>query len=155
MEPSAPLSFLHPLHRLSLLDSSSLTHPSYARTRCVSFTCRYAFGALAMNEFDGLQLTCTTDQLRVVSDATGATLTICPIPDGNAHLASLNLQDWLTVPLCQLFLVIEMVAFTVLAYAGLVFTSQRAMRKAQPRAEALSESDMSAPIEKGVQATPV
>ena len=64
--------------------------------------------------------------------------------------------DFGTLLTCQLlFLVIEMVAFTVLAYAGLVFTSQRAMRKAQPRAEALSEFDMSAPIEKGVQATPV
>ena len=103
-----------------------------------------------MNEFDGLPLSCTPDQMRIVSDATGATLTVCPIPDGNAHLASLNLQEWLTVPLCQLFLVVEMGAFTVLAYAGLVLTSRRAMRKARPRAEALTETR--APVEKAVEA---
>ena len=115
---------------------------------------RYAFYALTMNEFEGLLLECTPDQMRIVSDPNGGpAITVCPVPDGDAHLASLNFQEWLTVPYCQLFLALEMLAFSSLAYAGLVLTSRRALRKARPRAEALVDAGEKA--DAADQATPV
>lgn len=97
---------------------------------------KYAFTALAVNEFEGLELHCTDAQVRTVLDReSGTAIAICPIPDGDTYLQSLNLQeqDWLTVGNCNLIMVLYMVIFTVLAYGGLVLTSHRAISKARAK----------------------
>lgn len=103
---------------------------------------KYAFSALAQNEFTNLTLYCTDDQMRTVgvvapvrtdagmpaADAppAGQTFQICPIESGEVYLDNLNIQAFLDVPNCQRLLALEAFAFTCLAYFGLEFTSRRA-----------------------------
>lgn len=96
---------------------------------------KYAFAALARNEFEGLPLICTPSQLRTVTfgeaEDGGAQqfVQICPIPSGDAYLDALNIQSVLTIPVCQLLLGAMALVFTLLAYGGLVLTSRRAISK--------------------------
>lgn len=93
---------------------------------------KYAFAALVQNEFDSLDLHCLPDQLRRVPSTGGSVIEICPFPNGNAYLDQLNIQDYLTIPMCCIMLAVLTVCFTTLAFFGLLVISRRT--RAQHRA---------------------
>jgi len=87
---------------------------------------KYAFIAMARNEFGGLNLHCSADQIRVLpSEDGGGLVPVCSFPSGEVYLDSLNFQSFLSIGACAAFLGAEAVAFTVLAFAGLVFVARR------------------------------
>ena len=69
---------------------------------------KYAFSALAQNEFTNLTLHCTPSQTRLVAvSQLGTPVRICPIETGEAYLDNLNVQPFLTIPNCQWLLAVE------------------------------------------------
>lgn len=87
---------------------------------------KYAYIALALNEFGGLNLHCTSDQLRMLPREDGSgVVPVCAFPSGEIVLDSLNFQSFLSIEVCAALLVVEAVAFTALAFAGLVFVARR------------------------------
>mmetsp|Transcript_50052 Transcript_50052/g.89833 ORF Transcript_50052/g.89833 Transcript_50052/m.89833 type:complete len:652 (-) Transcript_50052:66-2021(-) len=92
---------------------------------------KYSFTALAENEFTGLRLHCTDDQLRSMPLSDGSFLKICPMEHGEDFLESLNIQEFLSIETCCLLLAIEAMVFTILAFLGLLFISRRSRAKSQ------------------------
>ncbi|CAE8632163.1 unnamed protein product [Polarella glacialis] len=92
---------------------------------------KYAFSALAMNEFDGLTLYCTDDQLRKGPSTDGTIVKVCPFLSGQMYLDRLNIQSFLTIPMCCLLLAVMTVIFTILAFFALLVVSKRSRAKAR------------------------
>ena len=96
---------------------------------------KYAFSAMARLEFAGLELACSSDQMRaVVESGSGELVSVCPYSSGDEYLETLNIQPFLTVSRCMLLLTALAVVFISLAYAGLVRISSQVRAKAVPPA---------------------
>ena len=95
---------------------------------------KYAFSALARNEFANLTFYCKEDQYRVLGvDPLGNPITICPITNGDIWIDNVNIQEFLSIPLCQALLATMAVAFTVLAYFGLAMASHAARARGKAK----------------------
>jgi len=105
---------------------------------------KYAFSALASNEFEGLALECLDDQKRSFVK-NGQTVVVCPYPDGDAYLATLNIQGWLSIANCCLMLGVLLVTFTLLAFIALSLLTWKTTGRIQTRKGKPSKS--SAPKE--------
>ena len=86
-------------------------------------------------EIDALHELRTTvmDQLRTLTDEDGREFQDCPHTKGDTYLATLGVQEWLTINLCMWLLFAMTVAFTVLAYVGLLLVTRRSMARASGR----------------------
>jgi len=91
---------------------------------------KYAFAAIAQTEFDGLTMTCSADQWRISMTSDGGVAKVCPFTTGEAVLESLNIQDFLSVGNCALFLIGLTVIFMGLAYLALLRLSHKASARA-------------------------
>jgi ABC-type multidrug transport system ATPase subunit len=100
---------------------------------------KYAFSALAANEFSGLPLECLDDQKKTFVK-NGQTVVVCPFADGDAYLDTLNIQKWLTITNCCVMLAVLMVSFTALAYITLSTLSWRMGARPQVRKSKQSAS---------------
>jgi len=101
---------------------------------------KYAFAVLAQNEFSGLDLHCTADQLRKLIAQDNTVVEVCPVPSGDHFLATLNIQSVLTIENCLLLLVVLTGAFTTLAYFGLLAISHRVRAKSRVQGVPMSAS---------------
>lgn len=109
---------------------------------------KYAFAALAQNEFGGLVLHCTPDQLRPVPTEEGGMATICNFRTGDDYLRQLNVAEFLTIENCAFFLMGIGVLCTCLAYVGLLWISRG--QKVQSGTKAGSQNQSAAtPDESG------
>ena len=112
---------------------------------------KYAFSAMARLEFAGLELACSSDQMRVVVESdSGELVSVCPYSSGDEYLETLNIQPFLTVSRCMMLLTALAVAFISFAYAGLVRISSQVRAKAVPPAKPSS----SGPAEPDPKPTP-
>ena len=80
---------------------------------------KYAFSALATNEYTGLKLVCQPDEYIDV-EINGVVTSICPFEIGEAFLETFNIEKELTIAVCQL----SLVAMT----GGCIFLSFLALR---------------------------
>eukprot|EP00931_Biecheleriopsis_adriatica_P003136 TRINITY_DN10444_c0_g1_i1.p1 TRINITY_DN10444_c0_g1~~TRINITY_DN10444_c0_g1_i1.p1 ORF type:complete len:649 (+),score=128.43 TRINITY_DN10444_c0_g1_i1:60-2006(+) len=92
---------------------------------------KYGFSALVVNEFEGLKLHCTDDQLRKFSLPNGEVTTFCPVQNGQEFIDAMNIQEELTIEVCILILAGLGVLLTILAFAGLKFVTYRTVSKSQ------------------------
>lgn len=92
---------------------------------------KYAYSALAKNEFSGLDLYCKADQLRSVVTGAGRLEYVCPYPSGDLYLDSLNIQPALTILNCCLLLALLAVVFTTLAFFGLSMITSAVQAKSR------------------------
>lgn len=90
---------------------------------------KYAFASLSQNEFTGLDLQCTSSELREVRTPEGETLRLCMYTSGEDVLANLNIQDFLSIQNCILLLMALSCALTYLAYLALLATSNSVRSK--------------------------
>ena len=81
---------------------------------------KYAFSALATNEYGGLELSCGPDEYIVVT-IDGASRSVCPFESGDVFLETFNIESYLTIGTCQVCL---------MGMTGLcIFTSFLALRR--------------------------
>lgn len=95
---------------------------------------KYSFSAIVQNEFNGLSLHCTDTQYRQIIVHTPAgeqIIKVCPYTTGDQYVDQLNIQAFLTIPMCMVLLAVMAVGFTLLAYLGLVLVSRRSRAKAK------------------------
>jgi ABC-type multidrug transport system ATPase subunit len=91
---------------------------------------KYAFAAIAQTEFDGLRMTCTEEQWRNSVTETGSFSRVCPFTSGEAFLETLNIQDFLSVTNCGLFLIGLIFVFKCFAFLALLSLSRKASAQA-------------------------
>lgn len=106
---------------------------------------KYAFSAIALNEFQGLELYCKEDQFRVLPatmnvgmpPSTNTTFQegkpmeakVCIFPDGEAYLENMNIQEFLSIELACILLAVMACACTLLAFCGLSWISRKSRAK--------------------------
>lgn len=125
---AAPL-FILPLMMFSGFFLNAESTPVYLKWMEYISPMKYSFAALALNEFQGLELHCTPEQFKKIEKPDGSFLLNCPFKTGEDYLANLNIQEFLDVQSCCLFLCAGTVLFTVLAYIGLRIISTRTRNK--------------------------
>jgi len=136
----APMVIL-PLMMFSGLFLNPESFPAYLDWAQWLSPMKYAFSALATNEFHGLPLECLDDQ-KMTFVKNGQTVVICPYLDGDAYLDTLNIQEWLTIRNCCLMLALLTVTFMALAFLSLAALSWRMGAQPQVRKRKLSASNM-------------
>lgn len=127
---AAPL-FILPLMMFSGFFLNPESTPVYLKWVEYVSPMKYAFSALALNEYKGLELHCTADQFKKIEKPDGSILLNCPFMTGEDFLTNLNIQEFLDVQTCCLFLCAGTVVFTVLAYIGLLIISRRTRNKSR------------------------
>merc|ERR1719329_1851266 len=104
--------------------------PAFVRWMQWLSPAKYAFAGVSQNEFAGLSLHCTRQQLRSLVKA-GTEAKMCVFTSGDEVLETLNIEPVLTVSNCMAFLSASVMGFTTLAYLGLVLTSRKVRAKSR------------------------
>lgn len=123
----APMVYL-PMMMFSGFFLNPQTTPSYLVWVKWISPMKYAFSGLARNEYTKLSLYCTQSQYRQIP-VNGTVVQICPLPSGEAFLARLNIEEWLSVGMCCLLLGIITITGQTLAYLGLVMVTRRMQKQ--------------------------
>jgi len=135
----APMVIL-PLMMFSGLFLNPESFPVYLEWAQWLSPMKYAFSALAENEFSGLALDCLDSQKKTFSK-NGQTVRVCPYSDGDAYLDTLNIPKWLNITNCCLMLAGLTVVFMFLAFISLAFLSWRMGAQLQVRKSKQSASN--------------
>lgn len=85
---------------------------------------KYAFSALMMNEFDGLELACDSDELQTISQG-NSTVTFCPFTQGSQIVDLLNLWEWMSIPAALAALAGEYILCSTLSLIALSVLANR------------------------------
>eukprot|EP00927_Polykrikos_kofoidii_P066646 TRINITY_DN62206_c0_g1_i1.p1 TRINITY_DN62206_c0_g1~~TRINITY_DN62206_c0_g1_i1.p1 ORF type:complete len:664 (+),score=76.22 TRINITY_DN62206_c0_g1_i1:24-1994(+) len=90
---------------------------------------KYAFAALAQNEFTELDIHCSEDQFQSVRSPDGEVMRVCRFESGEAFLNTLNISEFLTIEVCAGLLLAIAVSFTIMAYIGFSIVTSRSQAK--------------------------
>ena len=71
------------------------------------------------------------EQMRHIVASDGTTLEACPFVSGDDFLATFNIQQFLTIPVCMILLLCLTLVFTALAYCGLLMITSRVKAKSR------------------------
>jgi ATP-binding cassette subfamily G (WHITE) protein 1 len=118
----APLIIM-PLMMFSGFFLNTASVPIYFRWVPWISPMKYAFTALARNEYNGLDLYCRDDELMLIEigvEGSGDFKEICPFSTGEDFLETFNIEDFLTIPVCHIMMIVMTCLGYVLAYLCLL-----------------------------------